>query len=472
VVSSASSVSEPTVTSRVAAFVSGVPATELSPEIVARVRDAITDAVGVALAGVREPIADILVGDWTPAGGPALVLGRAEGADPAAAALANGAIIHALDYDDTSHPAYAHPSAHLVPVILALASVVPVSGVDALLAYAIGHEIEGKLGHAMNLDHYAHGWHATGTLGAVSSAATAARLLGLSPDQTAAALAIGASMAGGLRVNFGTMTKPLHAGLAARAGIQAATLARAGFTAAADGLGGRFGYLAVMGTSPPPAGASAAYPWDALGRPWELASPVGLALKPYPACGSTHCAIEAAALLREEIAGREIVRVDVGTNTMCEGVLVFHDPGTALEAKFSMEYSVARALLRGHLTLADYTDQAVTDPATRALMARVGVAVHPRVRDNLEHGAVVRVELADGAVLERVVELAEGKPERWLSTGRLWTKFADAAAGMSSPAAAQELFTALQDLPATPDLGRDLLPLVRAAAVDARGSAA
>lgn len=453
------------IAARVAGFAAAARFDDLSDAAVQRARDAITDAVGVALAGQREPIADVLRRAVVCGDGPAFVFGGPDGVSCASAALANGGIVHALDYDDTSHPAYSHPSAHIAPVLLALAAGRTVSGRDAIVAYAVGHEVEGKLARALTRGHYDHGWHSTGSIGAVSSAATAAVLLGLSERQTVTALGIGASMASGLRVAFGTMTKPLHAGLAARAGIEAALLATAGLTAAADGLGGRFGYLDVMGET----GTSAWERDGGLGDPWELDSPFGLALKPFPSCGSTHCGAEAAIRIHALLDGDAIARVRVGTNTMCEPVLVFHRPQTPLQGKFSMEYCVARGLLHGRLGLPDFTDAAIADPTTRALMERITLEVDDRVRDSSEHGAVVTVETAGGARHEELVELAAGKPARWPSRDERWRKFRECAA--AAPAAATSaLFEALQGLPAVRDVGAELLPTLRAASLPGQGA--
>lgn len=437
-----------TISDEIAEFALGATYEQLSTQAVTRVVDAFTDFVGVALAGRREAIAEILAARAM-APGPAYCLAGPAHVSLGSAALFNGSVGHALDYDDTSHPAYSHPSAHLVPPILAAAARHPLSGRAAVVAYAVGHETEAALAHAMNLEHYERGWHATGTLGAVSSVVTAGRVLGLDRQQLTTALGVGASMASGLRVNFGSMSKPLSAGLAARSGVEAAELAANGFTSGADGIGGRFGFLDVLG---PQRSAARWQQGKRLGQPWELDSPIGLALKPYPSCGSTHCAAEAAVRLHPQVAGRAVRRVRVGANRLWEQVLVFHVPESPLQAKFSMEYCVAAALSRGGLTLADFTEQSIWDSEVRRLMARTEVTIDPRVRDNLEHGAVVTVELEDGTRLEDMVAMATGKPARWMSEAQLWGKFSECARGTLQPVDSERLFAVLQRLPELTDL--------------------
>ncbi|HTY68682.1 MAG TPA: MmgE/PrpD family protein, partial [Alphaproteobacteria bacterium] len=182
--------------------------------------DAITDAIACGLAGSASEIAGPMlralgIGSRNEPGG-ALLLGSEHTAAAADAALYNGTLIHALNYDDVTHPAYSHPSAVLVPALFALAGEAGATGQDIVSAYVVGIEVFGKLGRALNTAHYRAGWHATSTFGSIAAAVAAARLLRLTPAQLSCAIGIGASASSGLRANFGTMTKPLHAGYAAR----------------------------------------------------------------------------------------------------------------------------------------------------------------------------------------------------------------------------------------------------------------
>src|SRR2546423_1839633 len=227
---------------------------------------AVLDTVGVALAGAAEPAAEIVRRVLsTEGGGPCRVLGTTCCAGPANAALANGTAAHALDYDDMCFISLAHPSAPLVAAALAAADAAGTTGRALLDAYVVGFELEARLGRAMNPRHYQRGWHCTSTLGTIGPAAAAARLFGLDSTATGHALAIAASEASGLKENFGTMVKPLHAGLAARNGVLAARLAQAGMTASGAAIGGPQGFLAAMDSEHPSIDGVAAD----LGARWE-----------------------------------------------------------------------------------------------------------------------------------------------------------------------------------------------------------
>src|SRR6266850_3973686 len=219
------------------------------PPAAARTRAAraVLDTIGVTLAGASEPAARIVQAVVSAEGGDACrILGTRARASASNAALANGTAAHALDYDDMCFVSLAHPSAPLVAAALAAAESTGACGRALLEAYVVGFELEGRLGRAMNPRHYQRGWHCTSTLGTIGAAAAAARLLGLGPDAAGHALSIAASEASGLKENFGTMVKPLHAGLAARNGVLAALLAKAGMTASAAAIDGPQGFLAAM----------------------------------------------------------------------------------------------------------------------------------------------------------------------------------------------------------------------------------
>ena len=235
-------------TELLAQFIQSVRFEDL-PEPAARyAANAITDCVGVALAGSVEPLARHLVAVLTDGRGegPAYLFGTDRRAGWAEAALYNGAAAHAIDYDDTSHPAYTHPSSQLVPVLFSLGRYTRASGRTLITAYAVGLEVEGKLGRAMNYGHYAKGWHPTGTFGALGACGTASKLLGLNTTQIRNAMGVAASGASGIRANFGTMTKPLHPGLAAYHGVLAGLLAAKGFTAAGNILEHPLGFMQVF----------------------------------------------------------------------------------------------------------------------------------------------------------------------------------------------------------------------------------
>lgn len=404
------------------------PATKLSI-------DGIRDCIGVLVAGADTEqtrrvlaVAELLGGEPQ-----AAVLGTGARTNVTQAALVNGTAAHALDFDDTNHPLFGHASCHLVPALLTLGEWTDASGREVLEAYLVGIELEVRVARAINIAHYRSGWHATATLGTLGAAAAAARLLKLPAAVTAHALGIAASLAGGLRQNFGTDTKPLHAGLAAERGVQAALLARAGTTASASAISGRYGFVHVLRGDEDPR-------LDELdparfGDPWEITEPYGQAIKQFPSCGATHPAIEASL----EAAGRrltvdEIARVRVGMTEMAPKVLVYHRPETGLQGKFSLEYTVAVALLDGRVELAHFEDDGVARADVQALLPKIEPFVDERIREHPEYSGTVELELADGMRTETRVDVARGKVVRPLSHEQLVAKYEACAGRVLGPA--------------------------------------
>ena len=236
-------------TSTIAEFVAKNRWEDCPAEAVDAARRAILDCLGVMLAGSAEPAARIVTDIARSEGGAPLatVIGTSLRTGAVWAALANGTAAHALDFDDTNFTMIGHPSAPVLSAALAAGELALADGRALVHAFLLGFEVETTLAEVLNPAHYERGFHATGTLGTMGAAATTARLLGLDPRQTGTALAIAASQASGLKENFGTMTKPFHAGHAARSGVLSALLAREGFTASERALEGPQGYFAVLG---------------------------------------------------------------------------------------------------------------------------------------------------------------------------------------------------------------------------------
>jgi 2-methylcitrate dehydratase PrpD len=450
--------SAPPWTASLARFAAGATRRDFPARAREMAVDAITDCVGCILAGTGEallpPLLEVVA---TGTEAPAALLGLGRRAAPADAALVNGTLAHALDYDDTNHPGYAHPTAVVLPALLAAAALRPeATGRDIVTGYIVGLEVVGKLGAALNTAHYKRGWHATSTFGSLAAAAAVASLLGLDEERTAVALAIAGSSASGLRANFGTMTKPLHAGLAARNGVLAALLARAGWTANPAALEHKAGYVAAFN------GGAEVQPAPLLrwGEELEILSEYGLALKPFPACGATHPGIEAALLLHARIGNAtRIRRVRCGVSEMAFSPLIYVEAETGLQGKFSLHYCVAAALVHGEVNLATFRDSRVGDPRVKALMARIVMEADDRVRHDPEFATAVEVELEDGTRLEELVPLAMGKPSRWFDKGRLRAKLADCmrhAAPATPDAAVAAMFDALQGM----DTSREVTPLL------------
>ncbi|HET7874746.1 MAG TPA: MmgE/PrpD family protein, partial [Methylomirabilota bacterium] len=356
-------------TSAIAEFIVKSRWEDCPPAAVAAARWAILDCLGVMLAGSIESPARIVQGVARAEGGAPLatVVGTGRRTGAVWAALANGTAAHALDFDDTNFAMMGHPSAPVLAAGLAAGELALADGRALVHAFLLGFEVETTVAQVINPPHYERGWHATCTLGTLGAAAAAARLLGLDAAQTRTALAVAASQASGLKENFGTMTKPFHAGHAARSGVLSALLAREGWTASEQAIEGPQGFLAVLG-----ADKREETVLGTLGAPWKILSS-GVAVKPYPSCACTHSIIDGALTLRQAhgIRPAEIDEVTVGVHALVPRILIHARPRTGLEAKFSGEFSAAAALVEGRVGLGTFRDDKAQDPAIRALMERV-----------------------------------------------------------------------------------------------------
>src|SRR3984957_16461331 len=396
----------------------------------------ILDTVGVTLAGSAEPCAQIMLRVCT-ATGPALVFGSAQRLSVMDAALVNGTASHALDFDDCSNTLGGHPSVPILPGLFALADAMPVSGRDFLAAYVAGFETETRIARAVNFHHYDKGWHPTATLGIFGATAAASRLLELTQDQTATALAIAASFSSGLKANFGTMTKPLHVGHCARNGVMAAMLAREGMTANHDAFEHRQGFFEVFN-------GAGNYDADAVLRDWadplDIITP-GIAIKSYPCCGSTHPAIDAMLWLVEhhDLTPDRVERVVSRTHQRRLRHTNRPHLRSALDAKFSVQYCLARALVDRRVVLSQFEGEAHDDPDVRTLMARIEALPQPdKIPDDGEHfGADVEVFTKDGAHFAHSVPRPLGRTSaNPLPQPRLEAKFLDCTQRSVTPSAA------------------------------------
>jgi 2-methylcitrate dehydratase PrpD len=440
---------------RLAAWGAGESFPGLPKETVAAARRAILDTLGVMLAGALEDTAvrarALIV--QRGASSDAAVVGTPLRASIADAALVNGVAAHALDYDDVQSSLSGHPSVPVLPAALALAERERASGAALLTAFVVGVEVEAKLGRALNPSHYEAGWHATSTLGVFGAEAASARLLGLSAERTAQALAIAASMASGIKANFGTDCKPLHAGHAARCGLEAALLAAAGFTANPRVLEQSSGFGAAYGAGTPPA-------WDLatanLGAPHEVADP-GIGVKRFPACASTHQALDATLDLIDmhAIDPAAVAAVECGVNYMAPNQLIYDRAQTGLQGKFSMPYCVSVALLDRAVGFAQFADERVRRADVQALMPRIRMFVHPEqaTRDSLaKRFSEVAITLTDGRRFERRIDVARGQPRNPLTDGELEGKFRDCASRALADERAEAILGTVQALETVRDV--------------------
>lgn len=424
-------------TAYVCDFITRTRYEDLPEEVLALGAKSILDGLGLALAGSRSTLAPLLERYLTtlcPSPGRSSILGTAQKVPPRFAAFANGAFIHADDYDDTQlatrsdrvYGLLTHPTVPVLPAALALSEAGARAGRDLLTAYHVGVEVECKLAEAISPRHYNEGFHTTGTVGVFGSAAACAKLLGLDRLRTAHALGLAASQAGGLRRNFGSMTKPFHAGHAAEAGVVAADLAALGWTAAPDILEGTFGFFQAAGGGFDPAAVA-----DQLGRPWSLASP-GVSIKPFPSGSLTHPAMgELLRLIRTfDLKPSEVERIDVGANSSMVTTLLHHRPVTGLQAKFSMEFGLAILVLDRKAGLAEYTDAVVQRRDVQELLRRVDFHVDPEAeRAGLDKmTSLLSVRLRDGRVVTGRAQFAKGSPADPMSYAEVAEKFRGCAA--------------------------------------------
>jgi 2-methylcitrate dehydratase PrpD len=366
------------------------------------------------------------------------------------AALANGTAAHALDFDDTNFALMGHPSAPVLSAALAAAELSLASGQDLVHAFLLGFEVETTLGEVINPPHYEHGWHATCTLGTLGAAAAAARLLGLDVGQTAVALAVAASQSSGLKENFGTMTKPFHAGHAARSGVLAALLARQGWTASEQAIEGPQGFLAVLGAGRREIGAL-----ETLGAPWKILT-TGVAVKPFPSCACTHSIIDSALELSRVhgVRPEHIAEATIGVNQAVPHILIHSSPRSGLEAKFSGEFSAAAALVDGRVGIATFSDDKVRDQGIRALMTRVRMTVDPEIPGDLERRLWTRltVRLTDGRTLSLGPRPVPGHPTHPMSLEAMLEKFTECASVVLPRERVDTLAEMLQALDGCPDV--------------------
>lgn len=441
-------------TEQLAAFVANPQFGELPERAVVIVQSGFADTIATMIAGRNQPVVEIAlrhVAARRSQADEASILFHAGKAASADAALVNGTAGHALDFDDVALGG--HPSTVLVPAVLAEGERLDASGEDALLAYLVGYEVWAELFLREKDAYHLKGWHPTAVLGTVGAAAAVAYLNRLPEEKCRHALALSASMACGLVANFGTMTKPLHAGRAAAAAIDAVRLAAEGLTAAPDAIEHHAGYLAALS---PKGQVDRGSPASELGRQLRILE-YGLSIKKYPTCYATHRVIDGvldlarANRIRPENVEEVHARIGVAQASMLRN----HSPVTGLEAKFSLEFAVASALVAGKVGLSELTDEFVAKPTVRELMSKVRISTDES-RCPIEPVFAVndRVEilLKDGSKLESGdIRFARGNAKAPLGEKELRAKFLDCTAGAGSidrPA----LFQRLTDLKSVPSL--------------------
>jgi 2-methylcitrate dehydratase PrpD len=380
---------------------------------------------------------------------------------PRFAAFANGVGIHADDYDDTQlavatdrvYGLLTHPTAPALPAALAMAEATGASGAQAMLAYHLGVEVECKISEAINPRHYQTGFHSTGSCGTFAAASAAAKLMGLSEEATARALSIAGSQSAGLRENFGTMTKPFHAGRSSESGVAAAQFAGYGWTATDRILEAPRGFFSAAGGG-----------WDAnaiagrLGKPWTFAEP-GVSIKPHPSGSLTHPGMtEMLRLIREHgIKAQDVVRVRVGTNHNMPNALIHHRPRNELQAKFSMEFCMAILLLEARAGLNEFTDEVVLRPDVQRMIEKVDFVVDADAEAAGYHKmtTIIDVELAGGRKVSGRADFGKGSPAMPMSYAEVADKFRENAEFARFPKQqGEDVVAMVRDLETLPSISR------------------
>jgi 2-methylcitrate dehydratase PrpD len=423
---------------------------DLSPAVIADAKLRVLDILGLAIAAMRTPIGRTVRAGVAQLGGgvrAARVLGYGEFDSAANAALVNGTLAHAEDFDDTHPSSIMHPSVVVVPTALAVAEAQRCDGRALLLAVALGNELACRLGDVDPGAFHRHGFHPTSVLGVLAAALTAGRLMGASEPQLVAATGIAASQGSGVLEAYadGTWSKTLHAGWAAHAGIVAATLARAGFTGPASALEGRFGiYAAFLHQRPERWRALTA----GLGRRWHM---FDVAFKPYPCAHAIHGYVDAALKLRHEhgLEASDIARIMAPVKPAYAPMIAEPRPAkvaprTPTHARASLPYAIAAALVLGHLSPAAFAPRAIADPRIRALARRI---VTPSDKEPVQadrfKGWLI-VARRNGKPLEAIIAASRGSPANPMTRADVLAKFR-ANAGPALPARRIEAIIAAVD---------------------------
>lgn len=446
----------------VAEFIQGTQLKDLPAEVVTLGKKHILDGLGLALSGgashlgalVRQHLDDLHLG-----AGPATVIGTNRKIAPRFAAFANGVGIHADDYDDTQlavakdrvYGLLTHPTAPALPAALAIAEATNASGAAAMLAYHLGVEVECKISEAINPRHYQTGFHSTATCGTFAAAAAASRLMGHTVEATQRALSIAGSQSAGLRENFGTMTKPFHAGRSSESGVAAAQFAGYGWTATDKILEAPRGFFSAAG-----GGFDANAIAGKLGAPWTFAEP-GISIKPHPSGSLTHPGMtEMLRLIRENgIQAKDVMRVRVGTNQNMPNALIHHRPRNELQAKFSMEFCMAILLLEGRAGLNEFTDEVVLRPDVQKMIEKVDFVVDDVAEAAGYHlmTTIIDITLANGKKVSGRADFGKGSPAMPMTYDEVADKFRENAEFAKFPKAkGEEVVAMVRDLESLPSI--------------------
>src|SRR5438309_11217863 len=461
----------PGLTEHVGKFVAATRYEDIPGDAIELGKKSILDGLGLALAGSRAQTGRICRNYLEHLGicdGKACIIGSSIKTSPRFAAFVNGVSIHADDFDDTQLSAakdrvyglLVHPTVPVLPAILALAEGRTISGKEFMLAYHLGVEVECKIAEAISPRHYQDGFHSTGTCGTFGSAAACAKLFQFDLLKILNTFGLAASQSGGLRENFGTMTKPFQAGHAAESGLLSAELVSLGWTAAEQILEAERGFFHAFGGSFDPSAIM-----DRLGKPWTFTSP-GISLKPYPSGSLSHPAMTELMRLIEanNIQADQVEKVDCGANHNMTTTLLHHQPKTGLEAKFSMEFCLAILLLERKAGLGEFSDKVVQRADVQEMIRKINFYVDRQAEsagfDKMM--SILKIHLRDGRVITGRADFAKGSPANPMSFDEAAIKFRGCAEYANWPKLKTEKIIAfVRTLDSAPDVSA-LTPLLSA----------
>lgn len=447
-------------TEQLVSFVCKTNYDQLPEEAIRRAKDCLLDGLGVMIAGCRHPASELMLNYARDVGGrpKTTIVGSGFKTSANLAALVNGTMCHVMDFDDTNRQLRGHPTTVLLPTILAVGEELGAGGSDLLTAYILGFEVNCEIARYVNPAHYLRGYHATSSIGIFGALTAAAKLLKLTPMELSYAYGICGSRSAGLRSNFGTMTKALHAGMAAHDAISAAMLGKRRYTACLDIFNPASDLWQVMSPKP-----NEPAPFQTLGNPWNIVSS-GVVFKKYPSCARTHAAIDATLYLINEnhIRPSEIKKIMCGTDKECFNILIYPRPQNGLEAKFSIPYCLARVCLDGNLNLDDFLDKSVQNPRVQAMMNSVTHYVEPEIVQKgplFRAAAKIIIELENGQTLAKTLDKPKWNSENPPSFEKLTEKFRMCVQEIIDDDCAEKVIPLIDRLEYVADVG-EVLPLL------------
>ena len=415
----------------------------------------LVDTIGCTIGGSDHPATHAcynMVTDWSQ--GDVSVVGQAAGLAAPWAALVNGTAGHALDFNGWDPPTASNSLPVMLAALLAIAEAENKTGADVIDAYIVGMEATLRIGEAINLAHYHLGWHTTSTVAAVGAAAGCARLLGLNSAETAHAISISTSQASGYKSQFGTPMKLVHSGMGAKTGVLSAYMAKSGITASPDALDGKWSFLSLQAGETAP---GFDVPMSKLGKQLALVE-YGIVIKPYPSCAYTHRAIDGLRDMqaKHRFSAEMVEKITARIPFHNAAILTYPDPVDDTQARFSMPYCLAVALRNGTVLPEDFEEEAIFDPANRALLGLTTLEAHALDNESsdisIQQPAIVTVMLKDGSQLEMTVDHARGMPQRMYSSAELEAKFTSLAAGKLGDSACVDLLVQLWDFERVEDV--------------------